>query len=70
MRDFARFGTIYAIKNVKNTHGIVLLFVRLPWKFTGSLTADVGVLHVFKIVQMIPNRAKYHKQSNAVHSPG
>ena len=37
---------LYNLKNVKNTHG-------------GEKYFSMGVFHVFKIVQMVPNRATH-----------
>ena len=62
MRDFARFGTIYTIKKRKKHPWNSVTFRKVTLEIYWSLTADMGVSHVFKIVQMIPNRAKYHKQ--------
>ena len=58
LRDLVPF---VQFRNVKNTHGGVLLLVKLKaeaCKFTKSNTS-MGVFHVFKIVQMVPNRATY-----------
>ena len=41
---------LYSLKNVKNTHGGVLILVH----------SFMGVFHVFQIVQMVPNRATHH----------
>ena len=52
---FAQFGTICTIhKNVKNTHGGVLLLV---------VVMVMVVFHVFSIAQMAPNRSKHHRFS-------
>ena len=47
-------------KNVKNTQGGVLILVKLQASAATllKLTLDHWCFHVFKIVQMVPNRAK------------
>ena len=45
-------GTLYNFKNVKNTHGGVLLVILL------KVSLLRGCFHVFYIVQIMPNRAK------------
>ena len=53
MRCVARFGTICTIsKNVKNTHGRVLLLLKVILLH--------GCFHVFKNVQNVPNHATHH----------
>ena len=54
----------YNFKNMKNTHGGVLLLVELQ-PFTrilafNFLKSSMGVFHIFKIVQMVPDRARHH----------
>ena len=39
---------LYNLKNMKNTHGGVLLFF------------SMGIFRVFQIVQMLPNRGRRH----------
>ena len=51
MMSYAISYHLYHLKNVKNTHGGVLLLV--------TLHTFMGVFHIFKIVQMVPNRAKH-----------
>ena len=51
MMSYAIYYHLYHLKNVKNTHGGVLLLV--------TLHTFMGVFHIFKIVQMVPNRAKH-----------
>ena len=41
---------LHNLKNVKNTHGGVLLLVHF----------SIGLFHLFKIAQMVPNRGKLH----------
>ena len=54
LKRFARFGTICTIlKNMKNTHGAVILLVN----FTKIITPPWVFFMFFKIVQMVPNRA-------------
>ena len=43
---YAIWYHLHNLKNVENTHGGVLLLVKLH---------SMGVFHIFKIVQMIPN---------------
>ena len=43
---------LYNFKNTKNTHGGVLLLVKV--------TLLHGCFHIFKIAQMVPNRATHH----------
>ena len=58
----------YNFKTVKNRHGGVLLLVKLQaWrsvtlsKVAGfRLQSSTPAFHVFKIVRMVPNRAKHH----------
>ena len=54
----------YNLKNVKKTNGGKILFVKLHFatcNFNKSKTLPtIGVLHVFKIGEMVPNRAKHH----------
>ena len=47
------------LKNVKNTHEGVLLLQAKASSFTKNNTPS-WVFHIFKIVQMVPNRAKHH----------
>ena len=57
----------YDFKNVKNTHGGMLLLVKLQTEarnFTKTNT-PLWVSHFFKIVQMLPNRTKHHNQSKS-----
>ena len=52
----------YNLKNVRNTHGGVPLLVKLQdsaCHFTKSNTHPWGFFHVFKIVQMVPNRVNH-----------
>ena len=52
----------YNLKNVRNTHGGVSLLVKLQdsaCHFTKSNTHPWGFFHVFKIVQMVPNRVNH-----------
>ena len=46
------------LRNVKNTHGRVLLLV--AYNFTKGNTPPWVFFHFFKIVQMVPNRATHH----------
>ena len=50
--DSAIWYHLYNLKNVKNTHGEMLPLAKL--------LSSMGVFHVFKIVQMVPNRAIHH----------
>ena len=54
----------YNLKNVKKTNGGKILLVKLHFatcNFNKSKTLPtIGVLHVFKIGEMVPNRAKHH----------
>ena len=50
---------LYNIKNVKKTHGGVLLLVKLQPATLLKLTLPMGVFYVFKIAQMVPNRATH-----------
>ena len=46
---------------MKNIHGGMLLLVKLQasaCNFTKKYHSSMGFFHVFKIVQMVPNRAK------------
>ena len=54
MRCFARFGTILKL-NVKNTHGGLLLLVKLQ-----ANTAPCVFFTFLKIVLMVPNSAKHN----------
>ena len=49
---------LYNLKNVKNAHEGVLL---KPCNFTKSNTPPWVFFTFFKIVQMVPDRAKHHK---------
>ena len=52
---------LHNLKNVKNTHGGMLLFVQLhvsAYNFTETHHSSMGILHVFEIMQMEPNPAK------------
>ena len=52
----------YNLKNVRNTHGGVPLLVKLQnsaCHFTKSNTHPWVFFHVFKIVQMVPNRVNH-----------
>ena len=52
---------LHNFKNVKNTHGVVLLLVKLQasvCNFTENNTPPWVFFHIFKIVQMVPNQAK------------
>ena len=58
MRCFARSGTTCTIsKNMKNTHGGVLLLVKLQAK---SNTPPRVFFTFFEIAQMVPNHATHH----------
>ena len=46
-------------QNMKNTHGRVLLLVKLPATLL-KVTLHYGVFPIFKIVQMVKNCAKDH----------
>ena len=51
-------------KNMKNTHGRVVLLVKLQVEacnFTKSDTPPWVFFTFFKIAQMVPNRTKHHK---------
>ena len=51
----------YNLKNVKNNHGVVLLFLKLiPATLLKVKLLHGCFFHVFKIVQMVLNRAKHH----------
>ena len=47
-------------KNVKNTHGGMLILVKLQAFFAKSNTPPWVFFHVFKIIQMVPSRATRH----------
>ena len=49
---------LYNLKNVKNTHGRVLLLVKL--QATKSNTHPWVFFMFFSILQMVPNRATHH----------
>ena len=49
----------YNLKNVKNTHGGVLLLVKLL-----KVTLLHGFFHVFTIKQMVPYRATRHNRKS------
>ena len=52
------------LKNVKNTHGGVVILVKFQAEacnVTKINTPTWSVFHVFKIGQMVPNRATHHK---------
>ena len=52
---------LYSLKNSKNYHGVVLLLVKLQdslWNFTKNINPSWAFYTFFKIVQMMPNRAK------------
>ena len=57
---------LYNVKNVKNTHGGVLISVQLRADALRE-HSSIGVFHFFKIVQMIPNRATHHISSEKVN---
>ena len=62
MELFARFGNICNLKNVKIIHGEVLHLVKLQTlacNITKSNIPPLGVLHIFKIIQIVPNRAMH-----------
>ena len=63
IRCFAQFGTVCTIfKKVKNTHGGMLLLVKLQasvCNFTKNNTPPRVFLMFFKIVQMVSNCAKH-----------
>ena len=46
---------LHNLKDVKSTHGGVLILVKLQ-----AEASPMGVFHVFKIVQMAPNHATPH----------
>ena len=50
--------SLYNVRNVKNTHGGVLLLE--AYNFTKNNTPPWVFFTFFKIVQMVPNRAKHH----------
>ena len=63
MRDLVPFAQL---KNVKNTHGEVILLVKVQvsaCNFTKSIVPPWGFFSrfFFSVVQMLPNRAKYQK---------
>ena len=59
MGCFARLGTICTIlKNVKNTHGGMLLLVEM--QAACNVILHGCFLRFFKIVQMVPNCAEHH----------
>ena len=51
---------LYVLKNVKNTHGWLILLVkfRIQLETFFKYHSSMGVFHVFKIAQMDSNRAK------------
>ena len=51
---------LYDLKNVKNTHGGVLILVKSAWNFTKINTPAWVLFTFFLIVQMIPNRSTHH----------
>ena len=52
---------LYDLKNVKNTHGGVLLLVKLQAEASLKSNIPPWVFFTFLIVQMVPNCAKRHK---------
>ena len=55
---------------MKNIHGGMLLLVKLQasaCNFTKKYHSSMGFFHVFKIVQMVPNRAKRLISYQAMH---
>ena len=55
----------YNFKKVKNTHGGVIFLVKvagLTLQLYQKYHSSMGVFQVFKIVQIVPNRAKHHIQ--------
>ena len=44
---------------MKNTHGGVLLLVKLQAGLKVKLLS-IGVFHVFEVAQMVPNRVTHH----------
>ena len=58
---------LYNLKHMKNTHGGVLILVKLQasaCNFTKINTPPWVFIHVFKIVQIVPNRATHHIFAN------
>ena len=63
MRCYGIRYHLYKSKNVKNTHRGVLPLVTLQasaYNFAKTNTPPWVFFHLFKIVQMVPNRAKRH----------
>ena len=61
MRDFVRFGNICIIKKRENTLEGVILSVKLQTdvcNFIKSIAPPSLFFTFFKILQMVPNRAK------------
>ena len=62
-KSFETFSAIwyhlYNFKKVKNTHGGVILLAK-ACNYTTSNTLQRVFFAFFKIVQMVPNRAKHH----------
>ena len=50
---------LYHLKNIKNTPGCILLSVKRVTLLKGTLVH--GCFHIFKIVQVVPNRAEYQR---------
>ena len=61
MRCVAQFGTICTIKK-KSEKDLwkSVTFNKVAGENPGCLNSSMGVFHIFKIVQMIPNRATHH----------
>ena len=49
---------LYNLKNMKNTHGGVLI---LQPATLLKLTLPMGVFHLFKILQIVPNHTTHRK---------
>ena len=60
MRCVAQFGTICTIKRSEKDLWKSVTFNKVAGENPGCLNSSMGVFHIFKIVQMIPNRATHH----------
>ena len=49
---------LFNLKSVKKTHRGVILLVKLQAELSQSYHSSMSVFNIFKIVQMLPNRAK------------
>ena len=61
---YAIWYHLYNFKDVKHTHGGVFRLVKLQ-----AQASSMSIFHVFKIVQMVPNRVTHHTD-NFITSTG